>query len=149
MRSPHLFCVPLMILWVVGSKGALAQEPGFLVYSGKEQRTLAQMIDDISKADIVFVGEQHDHKMGHILELDILKALHGKTPSIALSLEMFERDTQLVVDEHFKGQISQASFLAASRPWPHYTTDYAPLVEECKENKLSLIAANAPRRYVS
>src|SRR5258708_9118981 len=150
MKTRHFF---LFLFFIATSflrcNTALAQEAGYLTYAGKEQRSFAQMMDDLSKADVVFVGEQHDHKLGHSLELDIFKALHGKTRSIALSLEMFERDTQLVLDEYLKGQISQASFLSASRPWPNYKTDYAPLVEFCKENKLSLIAANAPRRYVS
>jgi uncharacterized iron-regulated protein len=107
------------------------------------------MIEELSKADVVVVGEEHDHKLGHALELEILKGIQARNPSVALSLEMFERDTQLVLDEYLTDQISQASFLAASRPWPNYKTDYAPMVEFCKANKLPVIAANAPRRYVS
>ncbi|HKJ91514.1 MAG TPA: ChaN family lipoprotein, partial [Longimicrobiales bacterium] len=41
-----------------------------------------------------------------------------------------------------------SSFLAASRPWPRYRTDYRPLVEFAKAHGLPVIAANAPRRYV-
>ena len=40
-------------------------------------------------------------------------------------------------------------FLKNSRPWGNYQTDYRPLVEFAKENKLKVIAANAPRRYVN
>jgi uncharacterized iron-regulated protein len=121
----------------------------YIVFRGRDTITFSQMIEQLSKADVVFIGEQHDHKLGHSLELDILKGLFAKRPSMALSLEMFERDTQIVLDEYLADQISQPSFLAASRPWPNYKTDYAPMIEFCKEKKLHVIAANAPRRYVS
>lgn len=120
-----------------------------IVLSNGQKVPFEQMITALASADVVFVGEQHDHKLGHELELEILKGVHAKNPSLALSLEMFERDVQGVVDEYLKDQINESNFLAASRPWPGYKTDYAPMVEFCKANKLPVIAANAPRRYVN
>src|SRR6185503_1929636 len=123
---------------------AIALHPGvsaqgtadFTVMSKGQTVTFEQLIAASASADVVFVGEQHDHKRGHELELEILKGVHAKTPSVALSLEMFERDVQMVVDEYLKGQINESNFLAASRPWPKYKTDYAPMVEFCRANKL-------------
>src|SRR5690242_19477179 len=99
------------------------------------------MIGSLASADVVFVGEQHDHQLGHRLELEILTKVHAKNPSVALSLEMFERDVQGVVDEYLKDQINESNFLAAARPWPRYKSDYAPMVEFCKANRLPVIAA--------
>ncbi|MEX0893096.1 MAG: ChaN family lipoprotein [Gemmatimonadota bacterium] len=73
----------------------------------------------------------------------------GRSRALALSLEAFERDVQLVLDEYLAGLITETAFLADSRPWPRYLTDYRPLVESAKEHGLDVIAANAPRRYVS
>jgi len=127
-----------------------AQEsPDRLIFSHRSVRNFDQMIEELGKADVVVVGEQHDHKLGHALELQILQGLQTHNPAVALSLEMFERDVQLVLDEYLADQITQPSFLAASRPWPNYAADYAPLIEFCKTNKLPVIAANAPRRYVN
>ena len=56
---------------------------------------------------------------------------------------------QIVLDEYLNGLISEDHFLLSSRPWKNYKTDYRPLVEIAKQNKLSVIAANAPRRYVN
>ncbi len=134
---------------LAASASLAANDGTLLVFSHSQTVTFDQMIESLSRADVVFVGEQHDHKRGHELELEVLKAIYAKNSSIALSLEMFERDVQMVLDEYLSDQISESSFLAASRPWPRYKTDYAPLVEFCKKNKLPVIAANAPRRYVS
>ncbi len=119
------------------------------VYARGAASSFESMIDAASKADVVFVGEQHDHVGGHALEAEILAAIHAKKPKLALALEMFERDVQTVLDEYLAGTISEASFLTASRPWPRYATDYKPMVEYCRTAKLPVVASNAPRRYVS
>ncbi|MEP6755434.1 MAG: ChaN family lipoprotein [Chthonomonadales bacterium] len=130
---------------------ALSQTPGgeFQVKAGGKTITFAEMAAQLEKADVVFVGEQHDHKQGHELELVILQDMQAQKRPVALSLEMFERDVQPVVDEYLADFISESQFMSSSRPWPTYKTDYRPLVEFCKANHLSLVAANPPRRYVN
>jgi len=151
MKRFQIVCAlwAVALLTAAASPGRAADTQDRLIFSHRETRSFDQMLDALSKADVVVVGEQHDHKQGHALELEILKGLQTRNPSLALSLEMFERDVQMVVDEYLADRISQPSFLAASRPWPNYATDYAPLVEFCKTNNLPVIAANAPRRYVN
>lgn len=132
---------------------ATAQEPtesqNYVVFAGRDSVTFARMADELSKADVVCVGENHDHKLGHKLELAILLALHQRRPRTTLSLEFFERDVQTVLDEYLHGYITESYFKQSSRPWPTYATDYAPMVEYCKTNHLDVVAANAPRRYVN
>ncbi len=139
----------LAVLGLALSSSVCFAQSDFLVLSHRETVSFERMIEELSKADVVVVGEEHDHKLGHALELQILKGLHARNPSQLFSLEMFERDVQLTLDEYLNDQISQSSFLAASRPWPNYAADYAPLIEFCKANRVPVIAANAPRRYVS
>ncbi len=45
--------------------------------------------------------------------------------------------------------IKKKSFEDEARLWSNYKTDYRPLVEFAKENKLPFIATNIPRRYAS
>jgi uncharacterized iron-regulated protein len=113
-------------------------------------------LDDIVKAmssnDVAFLGEEHDDAVGHAIEAELFKrAVEEYSPQrrVALSMEMFERDVQIVVDEYLRGLISEQHFLASSRPWGNYKTDYRPLLELAKEKHLDVIAANAPRRYVN
>ena len=111
-----------------------------------------QILDRIGKSDAVFLGEQHDDAVAHTLQLQIFKTAYekyGANRKTVLSLEMFERDVQIILNEYLKNQISETHFLAASRPWANYKTDYRPLVELAKEKNLEIVAANAPRRYVN
>jgi uncharacterized iron-regulated protein len=121
----------------------------YQIFSGDKSVLFDTMVAEMKQADVVFVGENHDDKHAHALQLALLKALHAQNPRLALSMEMFERDVQGVLNEYLAGHITESSFLQASRPWPNYKTDYRPLVEFCRENKLPVVAANAPRRYVN
>lgn len=114
--------------------------------------SVEQIIDAIKDADVVFLGEQHNDQVAHYLQNEIFRQAFEKYNSsrkVALSLEMFERDVQIVLDEYLKNLISENHFLLSSRPWNNYKTDYRPLVEYAKQKGVPVIAANAPRRYVN
>jgi len=144
-----LHAVAGLALLVTASSLCHAQDKEYVIYAQGKTVTMESMLADLGKANVVFVGENHDHKQGHELELAILQGLYAHNPKQAFALEMFERDVQPVLDEYLGDLISESSFLAASRPWPNYKTDYAPLIQFCKEKKIPVVASNAPRRYVS
>ena len=131
----------------------------FRVYTAAgEPAVLPDLVHAMGEADVVFLGEQHDDAVAHALQLRLLEALsdhldagaqHGQAKELALSLEMFERDVQPVLDEYRAGLIRERDFLAAARPWGNYATDYRPLVEYAVAHGLPVLAANAPGRYVN
>jgi len=123
------------------------QEQILMLLAGDQGRAMSTT--GLNGADVVFIGENHDHKQGHALELTLLTEMYRQDPALMLSLEMFERDVQEVVDEYLMDYITESSFLQAARPWPNYKDDYRPLIEFCKQHRLRVIAANAPRRYVN
>jgi uncharacterized iron-regulated protein len=107
------------------------------------------MLADLSRADVVFVGEQHDDPNTHRLELAILEGLTRRHVTPVLALEMFERDVQASLAQYAAGAMTEEAFLGAARPWPHYATDYRPLVEFARANHLTIVASNVPRRIAA
>ena len=107
------------------------------------------MVADLARADAVFVGEQHDDPGTHRLEQALLSGLRRRRVPATVSMEMFERDVQGVLDRYLAGSIAEAQFLQESRPWPRYATDYRPLVELAKREGWTVVAANVPRRFAS
>lgn len=114
----------------------------------------------VQEAHILFLGEYHDHTLGHVAQHLVLdqwrRALWRKAaksdrrfPELAVSLEMFERDVQGVVDGYVDGGITEEQFLRLSRPWDNYEQDYRPLVESAIAHHQPVLAANVPRRYAS
>ncbi|HQU91153.1 MAG TPA: ChaN family lipoprotein [Pyrinomonadaceae bacterium] len=132
---------------------AQAPEGKFTVFTGKGQpSSIDEIMKSLTNADVVFLGEFHDDAVAHAIQLEIFRRAieqYGAKRKVTLSMEMFERDVQTVLNEYLAGQISENHFLLSSRPWPAYKTDYRPLVELAKEKKLEVVAANAPRRYVN
>jgi uncharacterized iron-regulated protein len=107
------------------------------------------MLAELSHADVVLVGEQHDDPNTHRLESALLQGLMRRNVAVTVSLEMFERDVQPVLDAYLGGRNTEEDFLQSSRPWPRYATDYRSLVELAKDRAWPVIAANVPRRYAS
>lgn len=109
--------------------------------------------DDLSRAaaaaDLVFFGEQHDDPVTHATELALLAAIGERRAKVVLSMEMFERDVQEAMDAYLGGRSAEPQFLAASRPWDRYTTDYRGMVELARARGWPVIASNIPRRLAS
>jgi uncharacterized iron-regulated protein len=103
----------------------------------------------LSRADVVFVGEQHDDPNTHRLERHLLEALAARRDGVVLSLEMFERDVQSALDQFRAGTLAEELFLKDARPWPRYATDYKPLVDFALSRQWPVVAANIPRPIAS
>lgn len=123
----------------------------YKIYDSKANRssTLEEIIGILSEKDIVFFGEEHNDPVGHQLEIEILRMLHRKNgEKQALSMEMFETDVQLVLNEYLQNLIREKNFIKEARAWNNYT-DYKPMIEYSREQGIQVIAANTPNRYVN
>lgn len=121
------------------------------VYDTKASRFVSfnEMIDIAAKADVVYFGEQHDDPATHAAEAAVLAALGSRRGAVTVTLEMFERDVQPLLDQYLVGTISEKNFLDGSRPWDRYATDYRPMVELARVHGWPVIAGNIPRRIAS
>ncbi|HEY2867219.1 MAG TPA: ChaN family lipoprotein [Pyrinomonadaceae bacterium] len=150
----NLATFAIFFLFVIAANAQITlSDSMYRVYDGEgNPATLDDIVKAMAANDAVFLGEQHDDAVGHAIEAELFRRAVEKYSThrrVALSMEMFERDVQVVVDEYLQGLISEPHFLLSSRPWPNYKTDYRPLVELAKEKHLDVVAANAPRRYVN
>ena len=142
------------IALIVFALNGLAQEnmdSHYKIYDTrtKQVTTIDKIVTDMADADVLFFGEEHNDSAGHYLENKIFRALHAAyNDKVVLSMEMFETDGQLVLNEYLAGTIDENRFSRDIRLWNNYK-DYRPMIEYAKQNKLPVIAANPPRRYVT
>jgi len=113
----------------------------------------AWLLGQIAEADIVLLGEQHDHVVGHAVQLAVIEDSLDVFPKSVVAFEMLERDEQSRVDDYMDGVIDAAAFatLTHSTNWAGQDTWsawYQPIIDATKCRGGSVIAANAPRRYV-
>ena len=153
MKKTWITAAALLVFHAAVHSQAALNPEHFRVFDAKgNPASLDQIITAVGMNDAVFLGELHDDSVGHAVQFEIFKrAVNDFSPQrrVALSLEMFERDVQIVLDEYLAGLISESHFMSSSRAWGNYRTDYQPLVELARQKKLAVIAANAPRRYVN
>lgn len=121
----------------------------FKIYdrSGQEVN-YSKMLSVAKKNDVVLFGEIHNNSILHWLQLEFIKDLSVKN-KLVLGAEMLERDNQDELNAYLAGSINQKKFDSVARLWVNYKTDYKPLVDFAKENKLAFIATNVPRKYAS
>lgn len=110
--------------------------------------TYEKMFEELAKKDIILFGELHNNPISHWLQLELTKDLYNRV-KIELGAEMFETDNQEVLDKYLQGEIDEKALDSLARLWKNYKTDYAPLVNFAKTNKLSFTATNIPRKYAS
>lgn len=129
-----------------------ADKPAYLLYDKSAQKTVqyGDMLQQLKEADVVFFGEIHNSPICHWLQLQVTKDLFAaRQQNLVLGAEMFEADNQLVLSEYVEGRITAAQLEAESKIWKNYQTDYKPLVDFARSNKLPFVATNVPRRYAS
>lgn len=139
-------CAFIIVNWTLTAQ---LTEQNFRIYSVKlaKEVSISDIINDMNTNDVLFYGEEHNDSVTHYLEHKIFEALYLKFSSnTVLSMEMFERDVQPVMNEYLTSEIREKNFKKDARVWSNYK-DYRPMVEFCKLNKLDLICANAAGRY--
>ncbi len=123
----------------------------YKIYDSRTKQivTVDKIVTDMADADVLFFGEEHNDSAGHYLENRIFRALHAQYgDKVVLSMEMFETDNQLSLNEYLSGFMNEDRFARDVRLWSNYR-DYRPMIEYSKQNKIPVIAANPPRRYVN
>lgn len=142
--------IQLVILACAIALAATAQnKPAYVLYNAKGKKVkYAKMIREVLEQDVLFIGELHNNAISHWMELEITKDCKEKKP-LVLGAEMFEQDNQQALNAYLDGKLSAKGLDSAARLWKNYNTDYAPLVNFAKDNKLVFVATNIPRRYAA
>ncbi len=146
----HWYLLIFLLSTAFGNAQEAAQNY-YKIYDTKQQQliTFSELASRVDGTDVLFFGEEHDDSLGHWLQDTLYTLLLNRFEDVALSLEMFETDVQLVLDEYLSGYITEDKLIKDGRAWKNYKDHYRPLVESAKEQQQSVIAANTPRRYVS
>lgn len=117
-----------------------------------EMSSLAQVMKQSDGARVVLVGETHTRYDHHLVQLEILKYLYQKSPDIALGVEWFQQPFQKYLDDYIAGEITEKEMLRLTEYFSRWNYDYRlyqPIMQFARENKIPIIALNAPRELIS
>jgi len=139
------FYLSLLHLFISGD-----DKPVYKIFkSDNKISNYSDLLINAKNADVILFGELHDNPISHWLQLELTKDLQAASKKLIVGAEMFEADEQQILTEYINGIISERSFKEEMKLWSNYKTDYKPIVDYCKQNKIPFIATNVPRRYAS
>lgn len=109
--------------------------------------TFDEMISDLRRVRVVYVGEKHTHPGHHEIQLRILEALAAPGTDIRLGMEMVDQSYQPVLDQWSEGQLDRETFLRKSHWYANWRFDfdlYAGLFEFAQDRHIPVIGLNIP-----
>jgi uncharacterized iron-regulated protein len=109
--------------------------------------TLSALMEKLADERVVYVGETHTAFEDHLLQLEVLKAMHAQSGSLAVGVEWFQWPFQEHLDAYLAGDITEAEMLDRTGYFDRWRFDYRlyrPIVEYAREHDIPLIALNAP-----
>ncbi len=145
------FLIPILGLFTLSFTFKTTEKTAYSVFSSQGKKaSYQQILAAAQSADIVFFGEHHNNPIHHWLQLELTKDLFAvKKDKLVLGAEMFEADNQRALNSYLAGTLDEKKLKDSVRLWPNYKTDYKPMVDFAKTNKLAFIATNVPRKYAN
>ncbi|MEM9804567.1 MAG: ChaN family lipoprotein [Cyanobacteria bacterium P01_D01_bin.56] len=118
------------------------------IASASSKASNQDILNQLTEADVIYLGETHNDPLDHAAQLEIITAMHDARGDIAIGLEMFQRPFQEVLDNYISGEITETELIAQSEYETRWGFDwelYAPIIRYAQSNQIPLIALNTPR----
>lgn len=113
--------------------------------NSSEPAAVARMMADLGQARVVFVGEFHDQRDHHLLQLEVIKQLHRQGKDLAIGLEMFDLEKQSILDEWVRGEMPLQEFVSRyQKGWSINWAEYDSILLFARNNRIPLVALDAP-----
>jgi uncharacterized iron-regulated protein len=142
----------LILLCLFQTSQLFSQDkPAYVIYTANGKKTtFEKLVESTENKELILFGEFHDNPISHWLQLELTKEMYAEVGSnLQLGFEMFEQDQQVLLSQYLLGDLTAKQFKDTMRLWPNYETDYAPIIDFAKTNKLFCVASNVQRKYAS
>jgi len=113
-----------------------------------------QIITELAKNRVIYLGETHDSMADHLLQMRIVQSLQKKGLDLAIAMEMFPENSQQALDDYLKNQsdMDEAAFLRASKwfeVWRYDWRLFRPIFNFCRREGIPVYGINVDRKIVS
>ncbi len=107
------------------------------------------LMDMLSGARLVCVGETHDNMSDRRVELAVIKGMYRRFPGkVAIGMEMFRSPQQGALDRWVKGELTELEFLKESKwyqSWGFDFSAYRDILLFAREKGIDVVALNPSR----
>jgi uncharacterized iron-regulated protein len=147
MKKPTL---PSWVLKMPAIKPPIGPEEILRLPEG-DRISSVELLDDLAKVKVIFMGESHDQIEHHRNQLVVLRALLERGKEVVVAMEMFERSQQPILDRWSQGFLTEEEFLKEIRweaTWGMDYELYKGILDEAKSHHFKVLALNVPKDLV-
>ena len=112
----------------------------------------AKMIQEMKGSQIIHIGETHNSLPMHDLQFKIIQALYEQDRALTIGLEMFPSTSQDVLTKWSLGFMSEDEFIREAQWYVNWNFNfgfYRKIFLFAKENKIPMVALNAPKNVIT
>ncbi|MGE4317546.1 MAG: ChaN family lipoprotein [Deferribacterales bacterium] len=109
--------------------------------------SLEDIVNGTKNSGVYYIGESHTSFAHHLNQLELVKQLVSAGKDVAIGLEMIQKPFQKYLDSYIKGDITEKEMLKKTEYYDRWRFDfrmYRPVFAYARENRIPLIALNAP-----
>lgn len=140
----------LLILMTGCRTSADADKRVWYDLQGQEALSKDQALLRLNKARIVLVGEHHNNRRHHQVQLEVIRTLHKAGYKVAVGMEMFRRDSQSALDQWVAGKMEENQFEPIFMDnWTYGWPLYRPIFEYAQKNHIAMVGLNVPRKVTA
>lgn len=145
----------IRILAISAAAAALAllagcQDGGVVRLADRAAIPFDQMVAGAAKSRVIVVGETHDNRAHHDLQLKIIRTLHEGGAVLAVGLEMFRAENQELLDKWWRWGMPTEQFEALYREnWGMPWILYRDIFLYSRQKRIPLVGLNVPREVIA
>ena len=112
--------------------------------------TFDALLEDLSAARVVYVGETHSDRTHHLIQERIIRALHARHAGLSVGMEMFDHRYDPVLAQWSAGDIDRAAFIEKTHwnvrqaGWGFDFDLYAPIFDTIQSRRIPVVGLNVP-----
>ena len=139
------FFATAMVLILAG-----CQDSGVMRLSDRAGIPFDRMVAEAAKNRVIVVGETHDSRAHHDLQLKIIRTLHEGGAILAVGLEMFRAENQELLDKWWRWGMPTEQFEALYREnWGMPWVLYRDIFLYSRQKRIPMVGLNVPREIIA
>jgi uncharacterized iron-regulated protein len=143
LRSLALLIVIMMLAVESGAHTVITR------LSDRQNISMTQLAASAGNSDLILIGEVHDNRDHHDLQLQLIRALFSRKLQLAIGLEMIQDGYQQKLDEWSGGRLSEAAMQRVfEENWAQDWDMYRGIFIFARDNHIPMVALNVPLEIV-
>jgi len=126
------------------------QDSGVMRLADRSAIPFDRMVAEAAKSRIVVVGETHDNRAHHDLQLKLIRTLHEGGTVLAVGLEMFRAENQELLEKWWRWGMPTEQFESLYREnWGMPWILYRDIFLYARQKRIPLVGLNVPREVIA